>query len=84
METMCGLVANPVARLWNGLGQSPHFVSLRRNLRISCEGFLGEGRGIGLRGIFLWKQCVGTLPIQWHGCGLGRVRIHTLLQYGGS
>ena len=68
MEAMCGVVANPVTRMWNGLGQNPHFVSIRKNL-LFCEGFMGMERD-RIGGKVLWKQCADSLLIQWHGCGM--------------
>ena len=44
VETMCGIVANPVARSWNGLGRNPHLVSIRKDFKIYVEDFMGKER----------------------------------------
>jgi hypothetical protein len=72
VETMCGLVANPVARMWNGLGRNPHFVSVGRNLSICCEGFYGKREGLDLREYFVETMCgIVANPVArvWNGLG---------------
>ena len=70
VETMCGLVANPVAQTWNGSGRNPHLVSVRRDLKINVRDFMGKERD-WIGGNNLWKQCVESLLTQWHVCGMG-------------
>ena len=69
METVCGCVANPMAQMWGGLGRNPHSVSVGRNLVFVVRDCMGK-EGDWIRGSILWKQCVDSLLIQWHGCGM--------------
>ena len=53
MEAVCGIVANPVARMWNGLGRSPHSASVKKSFEYYCEGLCGRGEGLDWRGYCL-------------------------------
>jgi len=47
VETMCGIVANPVAQMWNGLGRNPHLASVGKYYVV--RDVVGRGRGFSFQ-----------------------------------